>query len=61
MDAPTTSLSVTKTYSLTLDHIAKINHMASIEGVPQAEILRQAIDALYAAKFSPTASPTQAA
>lgn len=41
------TISVTKTYSLTLEHIAKVTDMADRAGVSQAEILRMAIDMLY--------------
>lgn len=40
-------LSVTKTYSLTMEHIAKVTDMADRIGVSQAEILRMAIDMMY--------------
>lgn len=38
---------VTKTYSLTMLHIAKVTDLAERLGVSQAEIVRRAIDLLW--------------
>ncbi len=38
---------VTKTYSLTLEHIGKVADMAARTGKSQGEIVRMAIDLLY--------------
>ena len=38
---------MSKTYSLSLVHIAKVSDMAQRTGKPQGEILRDAIDMLY--------------
>lgn len=51
-------ISVTKTYSLTMAHIAKVSDLAQRLGVSQGEVLRRAIDALYAEKNSPTEPQT---
>lgn len=40
-------IAVTKTYSLTMGHIAKVADMAQRTGKSQGEIVRDAIDLLY--------------
>ena len=49
-DQPTlqTPISVAKNYSLTMTHIAKVSDLAQRLGVSQGEIVRRAIDLLYA-------------
>lgn len=42
-----TGLAVTKTYSLTLAHIAMVSDMAKRLGISQGEVVRQAIEQFY--------------
>lgn len=41
-------LAITKTYSLTLTHIGRVSNMAMRTGLSQGEIIRRAIDLLWA-------------
>lgn len=41
-------MSVTKTYSLTMVHIAKVADMAQRLNISQGEVMRRAIDAYFA-------------
>ena len=43
-----TGIAVTRNYSLTMSHIAKVADLAQHLGVSQGEIVRRAIDLLYA-------------
>ena len=51
-------LAMTKTYSLTMMHIAKVNDMAQNLGISQGEVVRQAIDLLWEKTFSEAAAPS---
>jgi hypothetical protein len=44
---PPVEMAVTKTYSLTFAHIAKVSDLAQRLGISQGEIVRRAIDLLY--------------
>jgi len=45
-----TGVAVTRNYSLTMTHIAKVSDLAQRLGVSQGEIVRRAIDLLYQAE-----------
>lgn len=47
-------IAVIKTYSFTMEHIAKVSDMAQRLNMPASEVLRNAIDAYYE-RFQPKA------
>lgn len=48
-------VTVTKTYSMTLARVNQIKEMAMFQNVSDAEIIRRAVDALYAQMFPQSA------
>ena len=58
MSVPTPNLeiAVSKTYSLSFAHIAKVSDLAQRLGISQGEVVRRAIDMLYDAEAEKEAS-----